>query len=198
MDNYVVYKHTNKTNGKVYIGITKQNPEKRWKNGHGYCAQAFSRAIAKYGWDGFEHEIVCENLTKTEACTMEKLLIKSYRSTDPVFGYNQSCGGDGGGMYNKHHSPEAKEKISKARKIAGFTEEHKMHISESKRGTKHHLAKPVYQYSKKGELIKKWDYMNEAAKTLNLSRGNISNVCLGRVKTCGGFIWTYEDRGEHL
>jgi len=198
MEEYVVYKHTNKENGKIYIGITKQKPEKRWRNGHGYCAQRFKRAIEKYGWDGFEHEIVCENLTREEANTMERLLIKSYRSTEPSFGYNQALGGEGGGMYNHHHTPEAREKIRIARKINGFTEEHKKHISEAKSGVNHHMAKPVYQYSLDGEFIKKWDYMNEAAKTLNLSRGNISNACLGRRKTCGGFLWTYQYRGEHF
>lgn len=34
---YFVYKHTNKLNGKVYIGITGQiTVEERWKNGLGY------------------------------------------------------------------------------------------------------------------------------------------------------------------
>lgn len=32
---YYVYKHTT-PNNKVYIGITKQNPNRRWRNGHGY------------------------------------------------------------------------------------------------------------------------------------------------------------------
>ena len=31
--NYIVYKHTSPSN-KVYIGITKQKPYKRWKYGH--------------------------------------------------------------------------------------------------------------------------------------------------------------------
>lgn len=198
MNNYTVYKHTNKINGKVYIGITQQLVKARWKNGSGYSNQHFSRAIEKYGWDGFTHEIVAENLSKEDACELERILIKSYRTSDSKYGYNETLGGDGGGMYNKHHSESAKKKISVARKKNGFTEEHKKHISESKSGVKHHMAKPVYQYSKDGEFIRKWSYMNEAAKELHLSRGNISNACLGRIKTCGGFIWSYEDKGVHL
>ena len=33
---YSVYKHTNKENKKVYIGITSRQVEQRWANGHGY------------------------------------------------------------------------------------------------------------------------------------------------------------------
>lgn len=192
MNNYIVYKHTNKTNGKVYIGITCQRIHDRWKGGHGYRSQYFSRAIKKYGWDGFVHEIVAENLSKEDACELERILIKSYKSTETEYGYNQALGGDGGGMYNKHHSESAKKKISKARKENGFTEDHKRHISESKQGAKHHLAKKVYQYTKDGEFIREWDYMSLAAKELNINKGNIGSVCNGDRKTAGGFIWKYE------
>lgn len=195
---YCVYCHTNKINGKKYIGITKQTPDKRWKNENGYSSQHFSRAIQKYGWNNFEHTILMNNLTKNQACYYERFYIKKYETTLPEKGYNETLGGDGGGMYNKHHTQEAREKISEARKIIGFSETHKRHISESKTGIKHHLARPVYQYSKDGTFIKKWDYMNEAAKTLNLSRGAISNVCLGRAKTSGGFVWSYKDRSDEL
>ena len=35
MDNFKVYMHIF-PNKKIYIGITMQKPEKRWRNGYGY------------------------------------------------------------------------------------------------------------------------------------------------------------------
>lgn len=196
MGDYTVYKHINKVNGKVYVGITKQKPEDRWKNGNGYNGLYFERAIKKYGWDGFEHIIVCENLSKTDACTMEQLLIKALRTTDPKYGYNQTVGGDGGGMAGKHHTTATKNKISKSMQKCFFSEAHRKNISLSKKGTNHPQSKAVLQYTKNGEFVKKWAYMNEAAQSLGLSKGNISNACLGRTKSCGGFIWVYEKKEE--
>ena len=63
MDNYKVYVHVNKINGKLYIGLTKsKNPNRRWENGNGYRNNIlFNRAIQKYGWDSFEHIVLFEN-----------------------------------------------------------------------------------------------------------------------------------------
>lgn len=91
---YTVYKHT-APNGKVYIGITKQKPERRWgKNGNGYKENDyFYRAIQKYGWENFGHEIIAKNLTEEEAGLMEIDLISQYRSVDRSCGYNRHIGG---------------------------------------------------------------------------------------------------------
>ena len=93
MGNYSVYAHTNNTNGKIYIGITKLNPQKRWgKNGNGYKEQVkFYNAIQMYGWDGFTHEIVASNLTKEEAENFEITLIEMFDSIKN--GYNIKKGG---------------------------------------------------------------------------------------------------------
>ena len=62
-----VYKHTSPS-GKVYIGITKQKPEKRWGNGKNYAQnEYFFAAILKYGWGNFTHEIIADGLTREEA-----------------------------------------------------------------------------------------------------------------------------------
>lgn len=194
MKTFTVYKHTNKTNGKVYIGITGQRVQDRWCRGSTYKSLYFGRAIKKYGWDGFEHEILADNLSKEEACAMEIMLIEQYSSRNPQKGYNVAAGGGGGGMIGKHHTPEAIEKIRKASATRIFTEEHKRHISEAKQGAKHHNAKRVYQYSKDGEFIKSWDYMSLASKELNINKANIGEVCNGHRPSAGGFVWSYEMR----
>lgn len=94
MSSYIVYKHSTPS-GKVYIGITKQEANKRWKNGLGYSdCTAFNRAIKKYGWENIQHEILSSGLTKEEACDEEKRLITLYKSNNPEYGYNLTGGGE--------------------------------------------------------------------------------------------------------
>lgn len=87
---YVVYVHINKTNLKVYVGQTGQSLQRRWRNGEGYkkTNSYFAHAIAKYGWDGFEHIVLEEGLTKSEADFYEKMYIREFKSTDRKYGYN--------------------------------------------------------------------------------------------------------------
>lgn len=88
-NNYLVYKHVNKINGKIYIGITGREPNARWRNGNGYKGQSyFYNAICKYGWGNFDHIIIRKGLTLEEAELVEKILIKRYKTTNRNFGYN--------------------------------------------------------------------------------------------------------------
>lgn len=91
---YTVYYHQNKINGKFYVGITSQKVERRWRSdGSGYnknCLKMY-RAIQKYGWDNFYHEIFASGLTEDEALTMEAILIEKLDSINN--GYNIYPGG---------------------------------------------------------------------------------------------------------
>lgn len=149
-NNYIVYKHTCKDNGKVYIGLTGMSLiERTGNNGEGYLHKKkngnwvqpqIARAIIKYGWDNFDHEILFANLTKEEADKKEKEMIDFYDSRNPQKGYNTREGGSNGPLseetkqklketmegrydgeknpfYGRKHSEETKEAIRKKNKI---------------------------------------------------------------------------------
>lgn len=104
---YCVYKHT-APNGKVYIGVTKQSPRRRWQRGLGYrTQQRFYRAIQKYGWDNFTHEILFENLNADEAERIEVELIQKHQSDNKNHGYNIESGGNS----RKVVSEETRQKL---------------------------------------------------------------------------------------
>ena len=87
--NYKVYMHTNLTTLKKYCGITKMKAETRWNNGLGYKNnKKFYSDIKKYGWDGFSHEILYDNLDYLQARTIESKAIKELNLIKD--GYNQS------------------------------------------------------------------------------------------------------------
>ena len=117
---WCVYMHISPSE-KIYIGITGQKPEYRWKkNGLGYKTQTyFYRAIQKYGWGNFQHKIICEHLTHELACKIEQQLIAHYNTKDPRYGYNLTDGGEG--SYGRPMSDKQKEILSKARteKLSG-------------------------------------------------------------------------------
>lgn len=101
MERYCVYKHTSPS-GKVYIGLTKQDPHRRWKNGLGYQSSPhFWNAIQKYGWDSFKHEILLCDLTIEDACFYESYYIALYDSTNSEKGYNEKFGGQTGAIFTE-------------------------------------------------------------------------------------------------
>jgi len=108
---YCVYCHTS-PDGRRYIGVTCRKPEKRWNYGKGYKDNTyFTRAIEKYGWDNFKHEILCESLTRRGASQLEKKFIALYETTNRSKGFNL----DLGGLYgDKELSEETRKKIGDA------------------------------------------------------------------------------------
>jgi group I intron endonuclease len=99
--------------------------------------------------------------------------------------------------YKRKPSDEERRKISEGLKGIKKTEEHKKNALESKIISQ---GKPINQYNKKGELIKKWRSIGEAVRELNLHKTSLINVCKKKkgFKTCGGFRWEYAIPQEPL
>ncbi len=145
----IIYKATNKINGKCYIGQTRHSLEER-RNAHYMKSRQgvkthFYSAIRKYGEDNFEWEILCTAQNKQDLNRLETFFITQYDSIKN--GYNMVDGGDNNVMdiesvKTKHdkvmQSQEVRDKISmsmkKYRAEHPFTDEHKRKLSEKAKG----------------------------------------------------------------
>jgi hypothetical protein len=115
-------------------------------------------------------------------------------------------------------SEETRKKLSEKSKghrawNKGLTasDETKRKISESLKGNNRHLGhhhieetkkkisekgnrKTVLQFTKDGQFIKEYPSVREASKQNGIRSSSISNCCLGRNKSAGGFVWKYKDK----
>lgn len=223
MAEFCVYKHT-APNGKVYIGITSQNPASRWNSGYGYRGnEYFFKAIQKYGWNNIRHDILLEGLSKKDACRLEIELIEEYQSNNAAFGYNISKGGECGThgaklsestrkkmsesrkgernpFYGRHHTPEAIEKnrtahIGKKGWLKG------KHLSEEHRRkvSENHADLSGGNH---GAAIKVicietgvvYDAISTASRATAVCAESIRKACHRKLKTAGGYHWEFASR----
>lgn len=174
---YSLYRHISPS-GKVYVGITSMAPTKRWGPSgalyYGKNEYPFSRAIKKYGWNSIKHEVLFSDIDEAKAKRFEMHLIAFYKMLG--ISYNITNGGESG-FGNKSHlgqkaSDETKQKMSAS------------------------ASHVVYQYTKDGLFVKKWNSQKEAAEALNIFRRSISAANCGRTHLAGGFHWSSLPPGE--
>lgn len=154
-----IYKITNKINGKIYIGQSK-NIYKRWfshketRKREKYKNVLLYKAMNKYGIENFDFEIIeiCDEelLNEKEIFYIEKYGSFSHGKNK---GYNQTLGGGGGygfvfseerlqkardaatgknnGMYGKKHSKESKLKMREKRLNKKLSDSAKQKIGEA-------------------------------------------------------------------
>ena len=208
-NNYKVYIHINKTNGKRYYGITKQEPKKRWQNGKKYGNNDhFTNAINYYGWDNFDHIVIARGLTEEEAKWLEIELIREFDTTNRDKGYNITKGGEGTNGYKhteetrknigkihkgKTLSEETRKKLSEAMKGKNSPMKTRKKLSESHKGKNNPSAKRIYCV----ELDMYFDTVTEASEYVGCHRSNISSVLIGNRKTCKGYHWLYAEDRNH-
>ena len=162
----VIYKYTNKINGKVYIGQTID--EVKRKSRHKSCVDKnyFHNAIQKYGWENFDY-VVLERVDLeqddlfNELDRLECKYINEYKSNDKSCGYNLTDGGHSGRSWNddakealsikfkgQHFSPETEFKTGYK-----MSESTRQKRSESLKGKKRTLGKSPWNKGKKTGIV---------------------------------------------
>lgn len=204
-----MYKHTNTANGMVYIGMTGRKTNERWRNGEGYKHnEHFARAIEKYGWDGFKHEILWSGSSREEAERMEVELIALHKSDNREFGYNIESGGRLNvvseetrekmrvAITGKKASEETRQKLSEAHKgksaawLDGeFRDEIKKKISDAKKARKTVCTGRKCRKSPSRKLAKTMLDTGLANADLKKPKINCANPIVGHIiSTLRGFV----------
>ena len=191
----VVYKITNKVNGKVYIGqtinkkgfrgrypISKKKPLIEGVYNHHIhllkkkpkgCNQHLLNSIRKYGFECFDViEVFDVAFSKTELDIKEDFWISFYKSINDNFGYNRKTGGANG-----KPSQKSIEKLKQTQ----IRNKHTRKINQ--------LSIPDFK------VIKTFNSISEATRELGLSESSIKNVLNSKCKanTSGGYAWEYCD-----
>ena len=204
---YVLYIHTNKINNKKYVGITSQDPSRRWgSKGQKYIeCPYFWSAIQKYGWENFDHEIVCENQTREEACEMEISIIEKLNTCNPEYGYNLSAGGTSPDpelsrkvwqnestkqhiiqrMREAWQDPEKRKRRSDAAKERWSNPEFRERVVANVTQACKHPVRCI-------ETEEVFDTIKAAAEKYGVDSANITRSAKTHYR-CGGFHWEYVD-----
>ena len=205
-----IYLIENDVNNYKYVGLTTRTVEERWKEHIRHHTEVIGKAIQKHGKEHF-HYVILEECADDLLDSREQYWINYYDSYN--HGYNRTEGGRSTGL---NIEVDSKYKIIKMlwdegklqneiKKITGYNIETvhayliKYGVSKEEIRQRANIAiaksksKPILQYSTTGEFIKEWPSAKIAGEILELNSRNISSVCSGKRKTCGGFIWRYKN-----
>lgn len=176
---YCVYKHVRLDNNEVfYIGIgNKHRPyntthrNKWWK-----------KISKKTNHDVF---VLCDNLTKEEACEIERYLIKFYGRKDLGLGTlcNMTDGGEG--PFGIKRSKETKDKIRNHNLNKVLSDETKNKISLSKKGINNPRSKKVINTV----TLEEFSSATEAANSIGMNVSTFYLQIKGVNKNKTNFIY---------
>lgn len=216
-----IYKHTNKINGKVYIGQTIQKPQKRFHNGSHYILNrgkitSFGEDIIKYGWHNFEH-VILEQCDDEKLDERERFYINEYSKkarlyniqkggkSFPIYAINKSNGevrlfGSANSIEKElgiNHSSVAAVCNKRMRHAKGYYfcyfEDYypEFYNDMLKKRTKGVIA-IVGVNLKTGKKLE-FESFTDAELITGINHGNISECCRGKRNQAGGYKWMYKE-----
>lgn len=163
----IIYKITNKTNGKSYIGQTTRKINCRVRE-HKSKETLIGRAMKEHGEDNFTFEIIEKCNSHNELDEREAYWIKKLNTLHPK-GYNQaivdSKYGKFNGFFGKNHKPET-----------------------IKRNQLNQPSRRMVRCVDTGEVFSS---LRECERKMGVSRTKITNSCKGKVKNPKGLRFEY-------
>ena len=177
----IIYKATNKINGKAYIGQTRTTLSQRKREHKCHKSKkngAFYNAIKKHGWHNFKWQIVFKAKNIDDLNCKEQIAIQEHNTLAPN-GYNLTTGGG-----NNKVTDEVRQKLSDKAKRQFASKQARKKLSEQ---AKKQWADPVMRAkmragwdAKKDIIIKKntgRKHTAEARKKMSLAmRGNTNGA----------------------
>lgn len=188
----VIYKFTNISNGKVYIGQTKNSLHKRLIS-HLSQARMTTRtkknhlqyAIQKYGIHGFDIDVV-EKCSEDQLNSREIYWIDYYQSHNPQKGYNCTIGGDGN-RSPREVKKDTRDKISKANLNKWKDREYKQKQHQSRIDSYKRRIEQIVQLTYDYKVVKIWNYKKDINAEFNSTIYKLRNS--RKELLMGGYIW---------
>lgn len=94
-------------------------------------------------------------------------------------------------FYKKH--PEKRQELSKKRKGYKMSKDFCEKIRKRMIEKMSLYKKKVLQFNLQGDYITSYDGLSEAEEKTGIKKTGISQCCIGKLHTCGGFKWKYDE-----
>lgn len=196
-----IYIWTNTINGKKYLGSHRGDVN----DGYTGSGSLFKKAIAKYGIDAFDREILEHVEDDAMLLEREQHYLDTYDAANSESFYNLKAIA-GGGFDYINNLPGRKERISKYRIEYLKNNPHprgmlgKKHTKESmdktragwKAWAKENRMRPVIKFSIDGDYIEEYESISAAARGVNGRPSNIKYTIEGKHKHAYGYKWQYK------
>ena len=187
--------------------VLKADSDSKYFRENGYNLSKVAGSTLGYKYSEESRINISNTKLKTNSKTHTLILDETLKNKDNDFYYVEIVDVESeldksNPFYGKKHKTESKEKMSKLKMgdknphygkgpMLGKTptENHKNKISIANSGKNNKKSKPILQYDLDMNLIAEWDSAGIAARTLNLSVGNLWMCCNGKARTSYVFIW---------
>lgn len=197
-------------NNKKYIGqsvdIVKRNRGELslMKKGKFHSGNSSNRhmenALKKYGWKNFSFKVL-EECKKDELNDKEKYWINLYHTNNSKYGYNLNSGGNGNRDY--HQTLEAKNKMSKSKKIyfsdfknrqnaAIRTKKYFSNLNNRNKSALSHNGIPFFSINFETKEIKQWISQTICAEELKINRESVGQCLRNTITRTGNYLFDYK------